>query len=103
MAAATLTDPGDQSAPGSSAVRWLVVIALGLGLGYAGFRLWRRRQQRKLEALWEQDREGMIRQIERERALRASNPKQAVRASNPKQAVRASKPSAARLEKIDIG
>jgi uncharacterized protein HemX len=77
VAAAVLTDPDAQAGSGSSVLPLLVVIAVGLILGYACFRLWRLHQRRRLEALWHQRDaawEAVVRQIEIERGLGASEP-----------------------------
>jgi hypothetical protein len=55
-AAASFTDSGDRALTSSYALPLLVILMLGLILGFAGVRFRRRRQRRRLEALWrEQD------------------------------------------------
>lgn len=57
-AVASFTGSGDRASTGSYALPLLVIIVLGLILGFAGLRLRRRRRRRRLEALWrEQDAE----------------------------------------------
>jgi hypothetical protein len=54
--AASFGDSGDRVSTSSYALPLLVIVALGLVLGFAGLRLRRRRRRRQLEALWrEQD------------------------------------------------
>jgi hypothetical protein len=87
-AAATLTDPGSRAASGSFAVPLLALVLLGLILCFAGVRLWRQRERRRLRARWQrQDAawEEAIRQIEMEQSPGASGP------------------NAEQLQRIDVG
>jgi len=87
VAAAALTDPGGQASSDSFALLPLVVILLGLVLTYAGIRLWRLHERRRLDALWYQ------RDVTWEAAVRQIETKQARRVSKP----------SARKQKIDVG
>lgn len=86
MTAAAFTGTGDQAASSSYALPLLGVLALGLALGYAGVRLWRRHQRRRVEA------------VRHERAVAWE---EVIRQIKMKQALAASEPSAGRLQQID--
>lgn len=76
-AAASFGGSGDRASTGSYALPLLVIVMLGLVLGFAGVRLRRRHRRRGLEALWrEQD-------AEWETALRRAELGQASGASEP--------------------
>jgi NhaP-type Na+/H+ or K+/H+ antiporter len=87
MTAAAFTRTGDQAASSSYALPLLGVLALGLALGYAGVRLWRRHQRRRVEA------------VRQERAVAWE---EVVRRIKMKQALAASEPGARRLQQIDV-
>jgi hypothetical protein len=88
VAAAAFTRTGDQAASSSYALPLLGVLALGLILGYAGVRLWRRHQRRRLEAL---------------RHERAVAWEEVIREIKMKKTLAASEPSAGRWQQIDVG
>jgi hypothetical protein len=70
VAADASTDSGTQASSDSSALPLLVVILVGLALGYVGVRLWRIHQRRRIEALKRQRStrwRAVVRQIETER------------------------------------
>jgi len=87
-AAAVFRGPGDQAASGSLALPLLVMLVLGLILGFACVRLWRRRQRRQLEALWRQQ---------------AAVWEAAIRRVGPGATQGVSKPSAKPLQGIKVG
>jgi hypothetical protein len=87
-AAAPLGDSGDRVSTGSFALPLLVIIVLGLILGFAGVRLRRRRRQRRLEAQWR----------EQDAAWEA-----ALRRAELGQVSGVTEPSAQRLQRISVG
>lgn len=87
-AAASFTDSDDRASTSSYALPLLVIIVLGLILGFAGVRLRRRHRRRQLEALWRKQ----------DAAWEA-----ALRQAELGQVSGASEPSAQRLQRINVG
>jgi len=76
-AVASFGDSGDRASTSSYALPLLVIVVLGLILGFAGVRLRHHRRRRRLEALWrEQDAawEAALRRAEQGQASGASEP-----------------------------
>jgi hypothetical protein len=88
VAAASFTGSGDPVSMSSYALPLLVIIVLGLILGFAGVRLGRHRRRRRLEALWR----------EQDAVWEA-----ALHRAKLEQAFGASEPSTQRLQRISVG
>ncbi len=86
--AAPFVDPGDRTSMSSFALPLLIVIALGLALGFAGVRFKRHRERGRLEAQWR----------EQDAAWEA-----ALRRAEVAQAPEVSVPSAQDLQRIGVG
>jgi uncharacterized protein HemX len=88
--AAAFTDSGDRSGSGSYALLLLVVIVVGLVLGYACVRMWRRRQRRRVEVLKRQRDAtwgAVVHQIKMDRQLAASQEHVVPRTSAERQTI----------------